>query len=522
MSVILPVPPLAGSMSTNFGSTKRGRVHAAWLPVFLCAVALCLMMPAAELAAQPSPPKGPSDAVAEPPAGARDPAPDDSTIDAAKGADANSTAAGTEATAEGAPDQSKNAPAKEQAAQPAPSEEAVEEAAETKDAAATEPERAGSETPPPAAAAQAPASEPEPAKLKVAIWSGAYGAAQQEVVIKRFKTKRDIDVEVIIRSKGAPIDLDGGDRDVSLDAVEFSAAEVETGCSAGQLLEIATGERAHDVTGSDAARADFMPGSLKPCGIGAFAWSHVMAIDRAAFKKDKPQTLADIFDVKRFPGKRALIKDPRFLLEAALMADGAMPGEVYGLLATAEGQNRALAKLAQIGKEIIWVDSSKAAIQALASGDAAVAQTFSGRAFFAVARGLPLDIIWDGQIYSMTYWAIPAKSTRQELAREFLRFATEPQQLAAIAQRFPYGPTRTSALALTKRHLTAGLDLDAFLPTAPENLSTALAHDEGWWRDNREMIDARFAAWLTELNAAKTNEPKDAEAVVPPKKKGRR
>jgi putative spermidine/putrescine transport system substrate-binding protein len=135
---------------------------------------------------------------------------------------------------------------------------------------------------------------------------------------------------------------------------------------------------------------------------------------------------------------------------------------------------------------------------------------------------LPLDIIWDGQIYSMTYWAIPAKSTRQELAREFLRFATEPQQLAAVAQRFPYGPTRTSALALTKRHLTAGLDLDAFLPTAPENLSTALAHDEGWWRDNREMIDTRFAAWLTELKAAKINEPEDAEAVVPPKKKGRR
>lgn len=522
MSVIQPLPPFDGSMGTNSTSTKREKDQTAWLPVLLCASALCIVIPAVELAAQPNPPKGPSETLAEPPAGEQDPAPDNSAVNAAQDAEDDSTAAEKQGSTEGAADQATNENAKKQAAQPGLVKDADEETADTTGSAAKEPERVDTETSPPVAKARPPVSEPGPAKLRVAIWSGAYGAAQQEVVIKRFKTERDIDVEVIIRSNGAPIDLDGGAPDVSLDAAEFSAAEVETGCSAGQLLEIATGKRAHDVTGSDAARADFLPGSLKPCGIGAFAWSHVMAIDRTAFKNGRPQTLADIFDLKRFPGKRALIKDPRFLMEAALMADGALAGEVYGLLATAEGQKRALAKLAQIGKEIHWVDSSKAAIQALASGDAAIAQTFSGRAFFAVARGLPLDIIWDGQIYSMTYWAIPAKSTRQELAREFLRFATEPQQLAAIAQRFPYGPTRTSALALTKRHLTAGLDLDAFLPTAPENLSTALAHDEGWWRDHRDMIETRFAAWLAELNAPKGNKPEEAEAVEPPKKNGRR
>jgi len=96
----------------------------------------------------------------------------------------------------------------------------------------------------------------------------------------------------------------------------------------------------------------------------------------------------------------------------------------------------------------------------------------------------------------MTYWAIPAKSPRQELARAFLDFATEPQQLAAVAQRFPYGPTRTSALALTKQHLSAGLDLQAYLPTAPANLKTALSVDEGWWAENSERLEAAFAEWL--------------------------
>ena len=493
MSVFVPTP-LASLIKACFGSNALGRARATRLCILcLSAIVLGSMMSVVELGAQPSPPTEQSDAAAPPPKGQPDTDVDTSTDSVSRDADVDSTATEKAISPDSESDRS------------------------TEEAASDPPEPDDAENAKPAAVAETPASAPEANKLKIAIWSGAYGAAQREVVVKRFKTKRDIDVEVIIRSQGAPIDLEAADRDASLDAVEFSAAELETGCSAGQLLEIATGDRAHDVTGSDAARADFLPGSLKPCGIGAFAWSHVMAIDRTQFKKDKPRSLADVFDTKRFPGKRALIKDPRFLLEAALMADGALPGEVYGLLATAEGQNRALAKLAELGDEILWVNSSKEAIEAVASGDAAIAQAFSGRVFFAVARGLPLDIIWDGQIYSMTYWAIPTKSTRQELAREFLRFATEPQQLAAIAQRFPYGPTRTSALALAKRHLTAGLDLDAFLPTAPENLSTALAHEEGWWRDNRKDVDARFAAWLDGLNAPKNNEPADGEPNAPTK-----
>ncbi len=515
MSALVPTPP-ANSMKACFRSMKPGRAHAPWLLARLGIVALLFVTPAFELAAQPSSPKEQSDVVGAPSTGGPDADADNSTDGAIQDADINSKAADTNAAPEGGLDRSLEDAAKDQATQSGPSGNAVKEAGQSENTASKPPKRADGEN---AATAETPTSVPEPNKLKIAIWSGAYGAAQQEVVVKRFKTKRDVDVEVIIRSREVPIDLEGEDRDASLDAVEFSAAELETGCSAGQLLEIATGDRAHDVTGSDAARADFLPGSLKPCGIGVFAWSHVMAVDPTQFQKDKPQSLADIFDIERFPGKRALIKDPRFLLETALMADGALPGEVYGLLSTAEGQNRALAKLAELGEEILWVDTSRQAVAALASGNAAIAQTFSGRAFFAVARGLPLEIIWDGQIYSMTYWAIPAKSTRQELAREFLRFATEPQQLAAIAQRFPYGPTRTSALALAKRHLTAGVDLDGFLPTAPENLSTALAYEEGWWRDHRHKADARFAAWLVELNTKETDEPATGKAAA---KKDRR
>jgi putative spermidine/putrescine transport system substrate-binding protein len=324
--------------------------------------------------------------------------------------------------------------------------------------------------------------------LKIATWSGAFGQAQKSVVIDRFSEQNSVEVAVVVRDGKDPLDLSKGSRDGGLDAAEFSALEVIEGCKSGALVKLSSDEIG--------APGDFLEGSILPCGVGSFAWSHVFAANRDAFQKRKPKSIADVFDTKRFPGKRALIKAPKFLLEAALLADGAKLDEIYDLLATEKGRARAFGKLDAIKDDIIWVSSSSQAMDAFNSGEAVIAQTFSGRAFFDAAHGHAVDIIWDGQIYAMTYWAIPAGSARPKLAQDFVRFAVEPQQLAGVAQRFPYGPTRTAALALSKRHLTAGVDLEPYLSTAPANMENALALDEVWWRDNDEIIETEFAEWL--------------------------
>lgn len=347
--------------------------------------------------------------------------------------------------------------------------------------------------------ADAPRQEPSTAatdlkKLTVATWSGAYGEAQRDVVIDGFKAKQSVAVRVIQRDGEEKIDLTAEGSDSLPDAAEFSGREIDAGCKAGQLVKLSEGGNGYVV--SPAISDDFLPGSLKPCGIGAFAWSHVIAVNPNAFKRKQPQTLAHVFDTKAFPGKRAFLKQPRFLMEMALMADGAEPYEVYGLLGSDDGLQRAFAKLDSIRGDILWFDTAKSAMTAIADGKAVLAQSFSGRAFFEAARGTPVDIIWDGQIYAMTYWAIPAKSPRRSLARTFLEYATEPQQLAAVAQRFPYGPTRISALALTKRHLVAGVDLGGYLPTAPDNMKTALSIDETWWATHDDALKRAFSEWL--------------------------
>lgn len=321
--------------------------------------------------------------------------------------------------------------------------------------------------------------------LAVTTWSGAYGAAQREAVIEPFMAAHDVKLDVAMRSTETPLPLQGRS-DKTTDVAEFSFAELEQGCKSGKLLRLPEPQAADD----------FLPGSVHACGKGAFAWSHVLAIAPDAFSGRRPETIADVFNAKLFPGKRAFAKNPQFLLEAALMAEGVSADEVYPLLSTPEGRKRAFNRLTLLRRNILWVDDSSAAVTALREGKAAIAQTFSGRAFFASVRGRPLDLIWDGQIYAMTYWGIVAASANRQLALKFVEFATETEQLAAVARRFPYGPARVSAVELVKGHRSAGLALAPYLPTTDSNLQSALRLDEVWWRENREAIDKEFESWL--------------------------
>ena len=77
---------------------------------------------------------------------------------------------------------------------------------------------------------------------------------------------------------------------------------------------------------------------MHECGIGIFVWSTVMAYNGDKLK-DGPQTWADFWDTKKFPGKRGLRKGARYNLEFALMADGVKPADVYKVLAT-QGRRR--------------------------------------------------------------------------------------------------------------------------------------------------------------------------------------
>ena len=126
----------------------------------------------------------------------------------------------------------------------------------------------------------------------------------------------------------------------------------------------------------------------------------VTAFNRDAFPGERPARIEDIFDVQRFPGKRALQKAPAANLEWALVSYGVPREDLYELLSTERGLRLAFRKLDRIRDHVIWWTSIDDPVDLLVSGKVAIASQFNGRLFDAAGvHGHPVEIIWDAQLY---------------------------------------------------------------------------------------------------------------------------
>lgn len=371
--------------------------------------------------------------------------------------------------------------------------------------AGTSPAATQSDDPAETASTTAPEPAPPPVtKLVVVGWGGAYGQALKRAVYEPFRDETKI--EIMLEAAASATALPAAS--VGWDVADVSPLVAEAACKSGAIAEIDGTRLAQGALGAPAAQ-DFLDGSLGRCAVGSFAWSSLVVIDPRAFRKGAPETLADVFDGKRFKQKRAFARSPRYLLEMALLADGVAPGRVYGELSTRSGLRRAFKKLDGIRKQIIWSAKPEAALQHLARGEAAMTTAFSGRAFYALASELrPYKLIWDGQVYDLSLWVVSAKSSAKDQAMQFVSFATRADRLAAVARWFPYGPVRLSALDLVGTHPTLGVDLNPFLPTHPANMTNALRFNERFWQHNEAVLTQSLEAWI----AGKPPLPEEAPA----------
>ncbi len=343
--------------------------------------------------------------------------------------------------------------------------------------------------------------EPPVTKLIVAGWGGAYGQALRKAILDPFRDTGKIEIESIAAVSGTSLPPPASDWDVA----DVSAAVARRACSAGELALLDQVQPRAE---------EFIPGSIGRCGIGSLAWSSLVLVDPKAFRKGLPETLADVFDGRRFKQKRAFARSPRYLLEMALLADGVPPGRVYGELSTREGMKRAFKKLDGIRKLIVWADKPEAAVKLLGRGEVGMATAFSGRAFYAIASELkPYRMIWDGQIYDLSVWVVSNRSRAKAEALDFVSFATKADRLAAFARWYPYGPLRLSAVGMVGRHPTLGIDLAPFLPTAEANMTSALRFNELFWQHNEAPLKQSLEAWIKgEPHLPKAAPPTGAEA----------
>ena len=341
----------------------------------------------------------------------------------------------------------------------------------------------------------APGASAEETTLSVATWGGAYGQSQEIALFEPFakQTGTTIATEIYDGSLAklkTMIDRSG----TPVDVIDVSAGTLGTLCGDGLLERIETSSLSAPPDGQS-IEEDFLAGGLSACGVASVAWSTAIAFDRKAFSKGEPDKISALLDKARFPGKRALPNNPRYTLELALLADGVPPEDVYSELGTEAGVDRAFAALDKIKDDILFWDSAGQPISWLLEKKAVMAAGYSGRIFRAAVGDRRIGVLWDGQIYDVDAWAIPKAAKNKKEAMRFISFATQPAQLAAQAELIAYGPMRKSAVQLVGKHPVINVEMQGFLPTAPDNFKRALKFDEAWWNKNGVALRSRFAAW---------------------------
>ncbi len=327
--------------------------------------------------------------------------------------------------------------------------------------------------------------------LTIVSWGGAYTKSQVEAYHKPFMAKTGIKINSEDYNGGlAEVKAQVEAGNVTWDAVDVELSDAIRGCDEGILEPIDKSILPPAPDGTPATQ-DFIEGTLSECGIGLIVWSTVFAYDAGKFPGAKPSTIADLFDVKKFPGKRGLRKNAKVNLEWALMADGVAKGDVYKMLGTKAGLDRAFAKLDSIKDHVVWWEAGAQPPQMLADGEVSIASAYNGRLFNAIYKEKkPFNIVWDGQVWDIDLWVVPKGTKNLKNVLEFIKFSSDTQRLADQTLYISYGPVRKSSFPLVKA------DIQPHMPTAPNNFKNALQNDFEWWADHADEINERFNAWL--------------------------
>lgn len=232
-------------------------------------------------------------------------------------------------------------------------------------------------------------------------------------------------------------------------------------------------------------------GTAQPKYVKVFAFTYGIVYQKAKYGANPPRSWADFWDTKRFPGRRALDGEGLYALEAALIADGVAPADVYKVLRSPNGVDRALAKLKEISPSIaIWLGSVGQAMQVVNDGEVDMAIISNARALALVENKANVGFVMNQAFMDYECLMVPKTAKNPKAAMQLINSAFAPKNQANFATAVKYGPVNPKAYELGI--LTP--DTLKWLPTAPQNIATQVTVDPAWYAaPEAEAIYKRFS-----------------------------
>jgi putative spermidine/putrescine transport system substrate-binding protein len=177
------------------------------------------------------------------------------------------------------------------------------------------------------------------------------------------------------------------------------------------------------------------------------------------------------------------------------MADGVAPEEVYAVLSTPEGIERALNKIRELKPHIaVWWDSGAQHAQLMKDGEVDMTTGWNGRFDVAKTDGAQVAYTFNQALLDYDCFAIPKGAPNKDAAMRFLAEISKPELQANLPNFITYGPTNKKAYEIG----AISDELARAMPSHPDNAALQLPVSLDWYGQYEQDAAAQYQDMLTE------------------------
>ena len=184
----------------------------------------------------------------------------------------------------------------------------------------------------------------------------------------------------------------------------------------------------------------------------------------------------------------------------ALLADGVAVKEIYDVMSTDAGIDRAFKMLDKIKDDSVFWSSGAKPLELVQSGEVAMSLAYNGRIGTAIlSEGAKFVTVWDGQVLEEEWLVLLKGAPNAEEAKKFLIHASAPAQQAGQAKYINYGPMRKSAFDIIEAGepwFHNGKNIMEHMPNRPEVMKRSVVANAEWWADYGDSVGERYTAWM--------------------------
>jgi putative spermidine/putrescine transport system substrate-binding protein len=317
-------------------------------------------------------------------------------------------------------------------------------------------------------------------EVRVVGYGGAMQEAQTQAYFEPFEKLCGIKVRAIPGADTAKVKAMVDTGNVEWDVVQLSRASVLRLNKLGKYWEYIDYGLV-DVDNIDSIYRHEMAMDMLP-------YANVLSYRTDVFKDKTPQSWADFWDLKAFPGPRTMVgatsNSPE--LEFALLADGVPLDKIYPI-----DIDRAFKSYDRIKSSVVkWWETGAVPAQMLSDKEVVLATAWNGRISAIQDQGAPVAVQFNQGRLARDAWTVPKGAPNRLNAMKFIAFSTLAAPAARLSMLIPYGFTNRKAADLIPP------DRLAVLPTAPAIQAKMVPYDYAWWADNQPAVVSRWNQWI--------------------------